>query len=139
MGFVSVVRSVGEFFLVVVLAVGITAAAFATLSGIYLAGVMVPRFLIGNGVDRFQGEKREMAQSIYEGTADFSEDALFVSAYRVESVKKCPGAQPMPNSDFPPEVAKRKPFLSPEASGEVRVYAIFGVPADTIRVRCNER
>jgi hypothetical protein len=84
----SLLRSIGSFVLVLLLAFGLVAAAAVLLVIIYGASVLIPRYIIGDGVDQFRGEKREMARFLHEETEDFSEDALFVSAYRIESVKK---------------------------------------------------
>jgi hypothetical protein len=87
-GKMGLLWSIGSFVLVLLLAFGLVAAAAVLLVIIYGASVLIPRYIIGDGVDQFRGEKREMARFLHEETEDFSEDALFVSAYRIESVKK---------------------------------------------------
>jgi len=128
-----------------VIAIGLVAAIIMMI-GVYLAGIADPHLLIGTGVEQFQGEVRELAQTLYEQVApslEGGEDELPVSALKVKSAERCPGPGPKVSDHNLPPGARDDPdfavlLLQPRVKGEVEAYTIFGLPIDTIRVHCEE-
>jgi hypothetical protein len=78
------------------------------LLGVLTLGMVLPHFLVGDGVDRYEGNEKKIAHEELLDTGVFfagePPSALAITARRVTSVRKRP--QP----------------------GEVQLYTIFGIP-----------
>lgn len=96
-----------------------------TVSVVLVAGMVIPGFLIGTGVEQFAGERRELARQAV-GVADSAfvgePDSILVTASSVESVRRCPGTSDPESYGF---------------SSEVRLYTIFGVTYGSVEVDCD--
>src|SRR3712207_4235994 len=76
-----------------------------TLVAVVVAGIVVPQRTIANGVEKYQGENRARARAALQMArlyADDTFDEVFVTAYRVERVGKCPGPPPSDPPDVGP-------------------------------------
>lgn len=125
-----------------------------------VAGMTLPRTLIDDGVNRFQGEERDMAWAarsyavgdIFDGETP---TALIVTRIRVESVKaveRCPilereakvcgkackrpdpMMEEMSARDL--RINKRLDRVEGEFTAILRAHTIFGLPFDTLHVNC---
>ena len=118
-------------------------------AAVLLVGMVLPARFIGSGVESFEGKERKMAELAYRMLGnDLNEvpgPGLFVTAYRVTSVKECPVTptieeegrlnrrlNPAPVPPAPP------PFDAPPSSAEFRTYTIFGIPSGTASVECED-
>ena len=88
----------------------------ALLLGVLVLGMVLPRFIIGDGVDRYEGNEKKIAHEklLYIGAFFAGEpySQLTLTAQRVTRVRKCP--QP----------------------GEVQLFTIFGIPYGELRFQC---
>jgi hypothetical protein len=86
------------------------------LAGVLTLGMVLPRFIIGDGVDQYEGNEKNVAQEmlLYTGVFFAGEpySQLAITARRVSRVRMCP------------------------RPGEVRIYTIFGIPYGELRFQC---
>ncbi|MDP9458354.1 MAG: hypothetical protein CYG60_15260 [Actinobacteria bacterium] len=125
----------------IVILAGCLAIPAVLLAVLYL-GFALPPLYIGTGADRLEGEDRKMAQLAHsmgsETIADFPGPGLFVSAWKVTDVERCPMTpaseeEARLNPDVPPP---GPPFDVLLFSAEVRTYTIFGIPFGTSSMPC---
>ncbi len=92
-------------------------------------GMVIPRFIIGNGVDQCEGSKRELAeQALVYPDAFFAGEPtsqLAIAAKRVARIGTC--------RRYPPNVSDK---LFDAFQGEVKLYTIFGIPYGELRFQC---
>lgn len=115
----------------------------AALLALFLAGAMLPFWLIGFGVEDFEGrERRTASQALFLVTTLYGNSSFevleyvgppFVLGWHVEDVEKCP---PLPRGEQPEEDSYRA-----HAGGSARIgaYTLFGIPRGQVEVTCGSR
>ncbi len=91
-------------------------------------GMVLPRFLIGDGVNLYKGGYRELAEDALLQTEIFfagDHAGAIITAKRVMKVGMC--------GHYPPEVGDRPHSW---IQGEVQLYTIFGIPYGQVRFQC---
>ena len=107
-------------------------------------GMTLPPRHIGTGVERFEGEKRKMAELAFrmggEFVADVPGPGVFITAYKVMDVKECPTTPALEREARlnPPQPPAPPPFDAPRFAAEFQRYTIFGIPAGTASIPCED-
>lgn len=94
---------------------------------VLVLGMILPRFVIGDGVGLYEGNYRKLAQqALLETDVFFAGEPtsqLLITAKRVMKVGTCTAYPP---GDSPPYYFQ----------GEVQLYTIFGIPYGELRFQC---
>ena len=102
---------------------------------VFVLGMVLPRFLIGDGVNLYEGGYRKLAEQALSDTEAFHAGdpaAAFITAKRVMKVGMCSQNPPNFDSRYPPNFDSRHYWIQ----GEVRLYTIFGIPRGELRFQC---
>lgn len=101
-----------------------------------LLGVLLPRQLVGSGVDGFEGRERRMAEGALGDIAFHGRPSLSLEPapptivrWRVTAVGKCPGT---PSGRRFEQMIK----LLGGYRAEVRAYGLFGIPRGEAVIAC---
>ena len=90
---------------------------------VLVLGMALPHFVLGDGIQQYEGDKREMAKTAMLQTQAFFAgepgSQLTITAMRVSRVEKCPRSDP----------DNRELWLS----AEVQLHTIFGIPHGELR------
>ncbi len=106
----------------------------AALLALFLAGLILPTYLVGSGVDDFEGRERRMAtRALFHGTAYYDGPPL-VLGWHVEGVEECP---PLPRGEEPREDGYRA--WTGGRSARIGAYTLFGIPRGEVEVTCGGR
>lgn len=95
---------------------------------VLVLGMVLPRFVIGDGVSLYEGGYRELAEDALLQTDTFfagDHASAFITAKRVMKVGMC--------GHYPPEVGDRPHSW---IQGEVQLYTFFGIPYGELRFQC---
>jgi hypothetical protein len=98
------------------------------LLAVPVLGMVLPHFIIGDGVNLYEGGYRELAEDALLQTEIFfagDHAAATITAKRVMKVGMC--------GHYPPEVGDRPHSW---IQGEVQLYTIFGIPYGELRFQC---
>jgi hypothetical protein len=91
-------------------------------------GMVLPRFIIGTGVNLYEGDYKKLAQQAISETDIFfagSPDVLLITAKRVMKVGTC--------TAYPPDFDNTS-YVA--LQGEVQLYTIFGIPYGELIFQC---
>ncbi len=100
---------------------------------VLVLGMTAPRYLIGSGVEQFEGERRKIAKSFHGYysffTIDDTAEEFIVAGVRITRLEKCPGAPPYDSRSLLPAGTR--------VSGEITLHTIFGIPYRKVVVSCD--
>ena len=114
----------------------ITALYFLPVLLLYLS-LALPGAFIDSGVDDFEGRERRMATAAlldvglhWEPASMGAPVPFFTTAYRVESVEKCPGT---------PSGKEYEEMIEATAGyrADVRFYTLLGIPEGELHILCD--
>lgn len=101
----------------------------ALLLVVLVLGMVLPRFVTGTGVDRYQSDKRQLAeQALTNADVYFAGEPpnqIALTAQRVATIGTC-RRHPSDMGDGAFDALQ----------GEVLLYTIFGIPYGTLRFQC---
>lgn len=95
---------------------------------VLVLGIVLPSYVIGDGVNLYEGGYRELAEdALLQTEIFFAGDpaTAFITAERVMKVGVC--------GHYQPEVGDRPHSW---IQGEVQLYTIFGIPYGELRFQC---
>ena len=116
---------------------------FAALLALFLTGVVLPSWLIGIGIEDFEGPERRMAsRALFYGPELYGSGFLEIGDYNgpplvlgwhVDGVEKCP---PLPRGEKP-EADSYRAYAG--GSATIGAYTLFGIPRGEMEVTCGGR
>ena len=119
-------------------------SVFAVLVVLLLSGVYLPSWIIGDGVEDFEGsERRAASAALYLVTTLYGYSSIDVLEYvgpplvigwHVEGVEKCP---PLPRGEEPRKNGYRA--WTGGRSARIGAYTLFGIPRGEVEVTCGGR